>query len=172
MCGQAVGKFRLNDYYRLFSAVFQDVQSSFFSLGEIVAGIIGDGVDYARAEDCMRKAVGEKLDALPQGAYAKLDKKDAPILVLDEPTAALDLIAENRVYLQYRELAKEKTSLFISHRLASTQFCDRIFSLEGGKIAEEGTHAQLIAKGGEYSRLYEMQSCRYRENFQKEGEEA
>lgn len=188
MNGVPSPSFYLKDYYRLFSPVFQDIQAGFFSLGETVSGQIGEGTDYPKAEQCLRRAgLGEKLDALPQGVRSRLDKqlhedgielsggelqklmlaralyKDAPVLVLDEPTAALDPIAENQIYLQYREMTRSKTSLFISHRLASTQFCDRILFLKDGKIAEEGTHRELIALGGEYARLYEIQSCWYRE---------
>lgn len=188
--GVSVSDFCRDDYYRLFSPVFQDVQTSFFSLAETVAATLGDEVDRLRAEECMRKAgLGAKIDSLPDGIDTKLDKqvnkngielsggeaqklmmaralyKNAPVLVLDEPTAALDPIAENEIYLHYRDMTKGKTSLFISHRLASTQFCDRILFLDGGKIAEEGTHDELISNGGEYAKLYEIQSCWYRDDY-------
>ena len=155
-----------------------------------------DQLDRERAERCLRAAgLGEKLDALPHGMDTHLDKqvnpdgielsggeaqklmmaralyKDAPVLVLDEPTAALDPIAENEVYEQYRRMAAGKTSLFISHRLASTRFCDRIVLLRDGGIAEEGTHETLLAAGGEYARLYEIQSCWYQPGYQG-GEQA
>ena len=150
-----------------------------------------DQLDRERAERCLRAAgLGEKLDALPHGMDTHLDKqvnpdgielsggeaqklmmaralyKDAPVLVLDEPTAALDPIAENEVYEQYRRMAAGKTSLFISHRLASTRFCDRILFIADGGIAEEGTHETLLAAGGEYARLYEIQSCWYQPGYQ------
>lgn len=188
--GISVRKFSRNDYYRLLSPVFQDVQTAFFSLAETVCSQIGTCEDSVKVEQCLRLAgLGKKLDSLPEGIHTKLDKqvnqngielsggelqklllaralyKDAPILVLDEPTAALDPIAENEIYLQYHQMTKTKTSLFISHRLASTQFCDRILYLQNGKIAEEGTHAELISFGGEYSKLYEMQSCWYRKDY-------
>lgn len=193
--GVSVSDFCRDDYYRLFSPVFQDVQTSFFSLAETVTATLGDEVDRLRAEECMRKAgLGAKIDSLPDGIDTKLDKqvnkngielsggeaqklmmaralyKNAPVLVLDEPTAALDPIAENEIYLHYRDMTKGKTSLFISHRLASTQFCDRILFLDGGKIAEEGTHDELISNGGEYAKLYEIQSCWYRDDY-KGGEQ-
>ena len=185
--GISVRKFRRKDYYRLFAPVFQDVQTGFFSLAETVSGQIGEGTDFRRAGQCLELAgLGEKLRSLPQGIHTKLDKqlyadgialsggeaqklmlaralyKDAPVLVLDEPTAALDPVAENQIYLQYQEMTQKKTSLFISHRLASTQFCDRILYLKDGQVAEEGTHQELIALGGEYAGLYEKQSCWYK----------
>ncbi len=194
--GVPVGEFRRDDYYRLFSPVFQTVRTAYFSLAETVVGIVGDGVDRTRAEECMRRAgLGKKLDSLPKGIDTHLDKqvnkdgielsggeaqklmmaralyKNAPVLVLDEPTAALDPIAENDIYMQYRDMTEGKTSLFISHRLASTRFCDRILFLENGKITEEGSHEELISRGGEYAKLFEIQSCWYRDGY-KGGDEA
>lgn len=194
--GVPVSDFARKEYYRLFSPVFQDVETSFFSLAETVAADFDKHVDRARAEACMRRAgLGKKLDALPNGIDSRLNKqvnadgvelsggetqklmmaralyKNAPILVLDEPTAALDPIAENEIYLQYRDMTEGKTSLFISHRLASTRFCDRILFLSEGRIAEEGTHDKLIARGGDYAKLFEIQSCWYREDY-KGGETA
>ena len=89
--------------------------------------------------------------------------RDAPILVLDEPTAALDPIAESDIYQRYHELSKGKSSIFISHRLASTRFCDRIILLEKGRIAEEGNHDTLLAAGGRYAELFEVQRQYYKE---------
>ena len=85
------------------------------------------------------------------------------IIILDEPTAALDPIAEDDIYRKYSAMTEGKTSLFVSHRLASTRFCDRILFLDRGKIAEEGTHETLLALGGGYAKLFEIQSRYYQE---------
>ena len=90
--------------------------------------------------------------------------KDAPLLILDEPTAALNPIAESKIYGAYHQMSQNKTSIFISHRLASTSFCDRIILLSDGQIAEEGPHAQLLAMGGIYAELFNKQSCWYQDD--------
>lgn len=191
--GTSVGKFLRRDYYKLFSPVFQDVKTAFFSLAETVSAKGENETDFARAEECMRLAgLGEKIDSLPNGIRTKLDKqvnkdgvelsggetqklmlaralyKDAPVLVLDEPTAALDPIAESNIYKEYQRMSAGKSSLFISHRLASTRFCDRILYLKNGAVAEEGSHDELVKAGGEYAELFEMQSCWYREGWKGE----
>ena len=89
--------------------------------------------------------------------------KDGSILVLDEPTAALDPIAENTLYLQYRDITNGKTSVYISHRFASTRFCDRIVLLQDGVIAESGSHEELMALGGQYAYMFGVQSKYYNE---------
>ena len=90
--------------------------------------------------------------------------KNAPIMILDEPTAALDPIAENEMYLKYHELTKNATSIFISHRLASTRFCDRILFMEQGEIVEMGTHEELLKTGGKYREMFDIQAKYYKEN--------
>ena len=182
-------KFRRRDYYKLIAPVFQDVRTAFYSLAETVSCTDGEHTDRQKAENALKRAgLWEKIEALPDGMDTKLDKKvnkngtelsggeaqklmlaralckDAPILVLDEPTAALDPIAEARLYGEYGRMTAGKTSLFVSHRLATTAFCDRVILLEDGRIAEEGTHAELIALEGKYKELYEIQSQWYREN--------
>ena len=89
--------------------------------------------------------------------------RDAPVVVLDEPTAALDPLAEHDIYMKYNSMTQGKSALFISHRLASTRFCDRILYLEHGRIAEEGTHQSLLDLGGGYAKLFEVQSRYYQE---------
>ena len=139
-------------------------------------------------ERCLRQAgLTEKVAALPRGLDTPIGRqvyedgvelsggqtqrlmlaralyKDAPILLLDEPTAALDPIAESDIYQKYSAMTEGRTSLFISHRLASTRFCDRILYLDHGTILEEGTHDQLLQKGGGYAVLFEIQSRYYQE---------
>ena len=89
--------------------------------------------------------------------------KNGPVLVLDEPTAALDPIAEDDIYQKYNRMTAGRTSLFISHRLASTRFCDRILFMEHGRITEQGTHESLLAAGGGYAGLFAVQSKYYQE---------
>ena len=189
--GTALADFRREDYYKLISPVFQEIRTAFFSLAETVSGQSTANTDLKKAERCMRQAgLGDKIDALPDGIHTKLNKKvhkngtelsggeaqklmlaralykDAPLLILDEPTAALDPIAESRIYTEFNAMAERRTALFISHRLASTSFCDRIILLENGCIAEEGTHQELIAAGGTYKQLFDIQSCWYKEDME------
>ena len=101
-------------------------------------------------------------------AIARALAMQPDIMLFDEPTSALDPIAENEIYLQYNELTKGKTSIYISHRLASTRFCDRIIYLEQGKIIEEGSHDELIKLGGKYAYMYRVQSQYYMEKQNNE----
>ena len=114
----------------------------------LMRGIYDDGVDLSGGE--MQKLV------LARAIY-----KDGPILILDEPTAALDPIAENNLYRKYRQLTMGKTSVYISHRFASTRFCDRIVFLEDGRILESGTHEELMEKNGRYAYMFKVQSKYY-----------
>ena len=88
-------------------------------------------------------------------------------MILDEPTATLDSIAEHELYTNFKEAIGNNTAIYISHRLSSTRFCDRIVLLENGKIVEEGTHASLMQKNGRYADLYEMQSKYYQDEKEK-----
>ena len=90
--------------------------------------------------------------------------KGAPVVLLDEPTAALDPLAERQMYERYDELTAGKTSVFISHRLSSTRFCERILYMEGGRVVEQGTHDELMAVHGGYARMFETQACYYEDD--------
>ncbi len=189
--GVPLSDFKREDYYKLIAPVFQEVRTAFFTLAETVSGKSTADTDLERARDCMIQAgLGAKLESLPNGIHTKLNKKihedgtelsggeaqklmlaralykDAPLLVLDEPTAALDPIAESRIYTEFNAMAKGKTALFVSHRLASTAFCDRILLLDHGEIVEEGTHQELLKANGKYKELFDMQSCWYQEDAQ------
>lgn len=189
--GEDIRQFNRRDYYNLFSAVFQD----FSRLQASIAANVAQNehvIDYEKVNTCIKKAgLSNKILELPKGLETHLGRllhddgtelsggetqrlmlaralyKDAPMLVLDEPTAALDPIAENDIYLKYNEMTKGRTSLYISHRLASTQFCDRILFLSDGIIAEEGTHQTLLATGGGYAKLFEIQSKYYKEGVRE-----
>ena len=186
--GTDIRKFDRRKYYDIFSAVFQDFSVMDISVAENVSQHILEETDMLRVRDCIAKAgLTDKINSLPKGydtiigrevyldgvelsggekqrmLLARALYKEAPIIVLDEPTAALDPIAENDLYLKYNEMTKGKTSVYISHRLASTRFCDRIILIADGGIAEEGTHDQLIAQKGRYAELFEVQSRYYRE---------
>ena len=185
--GQDVRDFNRREYYGLFSAVFQEFSILDVTVAENIAQT-NENIDTARLWDCIEKAgLTDTVQKLPDGLQTHVGRevyldgvlfsggqtqrlmlaralyKDGPILMLDEPTAALDPIAENDIYMKYNEMTKGKTSLFISHRLASTRFCDRIIFVADGNIAEEGTHEDLLALGGEYAKLFEVQSRYYRE---------
>lgn len=174
------------DYYRLFSAVFQDFSVLDVTIAENIAQT-DEKIDKTLLDRCIRQAgLAKKIGGLPKGAGTHIGRvfedgidlsggelqrlmlaralyKNAPIIVLDEPTSALDPIAESEIYNRYSELTDGRMALFISHRLASTRFCDRILVIAQGRIVQEGTHEELIAQNGCYADLFEIQSRYYRE---------
>lgn len=178
--------FSKESYFKLFSPVFQD----FFFLPMTIAQNVAASNDYDREKlyNAFEKAgISEKISSLElkensvmvKEVYknavdfsggekqklllAKAIYKDAPVLILDEPTAALDPISENELYLKYNELTKDKISFFISHRLSSTRFCDRILFIKDGVISEAGTHEELMKLHGDYYSMYQLQSYYYKE---------
>ena len=184
--GEDIRQYDRRDYYRHFSAVFQQFSVMAGTMAENVAQTTGDKVDLPRMWGCLERAgVAEKIRALPQKENTHLGRevyldgvdlsggqmqrlmlaralyKNAPVVVLDEPTAALDPIAESDLYQRYSDLTGTCTSVYISHRLASTRFCDRVLLVEDGGIAEEGTHDSLLERGGRYAYLFDIQRKYY-----------
>lgn len=174
--------------FREFAVVFQDVFAFSFPLSDNVSCVDCGREDSERLRGSLEKAgLWERVQALPKGARTFMNKdldeagvtlsggevqklmlaralyKDAPMVILDEPTAALDPIAESEMYERYDELVHGRTAVFISHRLSSTRFCDRILFLENGRITEEGTHGELMQRGGAYAELFSIQARYYKE---------
>ena len=184
--GENAADYKNEEYFDLFSPVFQDYSFLPLSIAQNVAA--KTEYDKSRVAAALKDAgIYDKIQSFAHGMDTKLIKevnrdaqdlsggekqklllakaiyKNAPVLILDEPTAALDPIAENELYLKYNELTDGKISFFISHRLSSTRFCDRIFFLADGKITESGTHEELMAARGGYYRMYRLQSYYYKE---------
>lgn len=183
--GIDIRKYRYEDYIDLFAVVFQDFQLLALPLGQNVAGRI----DYDREKvlDRLEKAgLGERLKTMPRGLdtwlYKELDKdgvevsggeaqkiaiaralyKDAPFLILDEPTAALDPVAEAEIYSQLDEITGDRTAIYISHRLSSCKFCDEIAVFHEGQVIQQGSHQQLVAdEAGKYYELWQAQAQYY-----------
>lgn len=178
------------DYYALFSAVFQDFSLLAGTIADNVAQT--DSADLDKVKECIKKAgLTAKIEGLPDKYQTCLNRevyenaimlsggetqrlmlaralyKPSVFMILDEPTAALDPVAEADIYQKYNEMTRGKSSVYISHRLASTRFCDRILMLDHGKICEEGTHEELLGLNGKYAELYEIQSKYYREKEEK-----
>lgn len=175
-----------SSYFDLFAPIFQD----YYFLPMTIQQNMTASIDYDKDKlDAAFEQAGilEKISSLPDKEQTLMDKevyknavdfsggekqklllakaiyKNAPVLILDEPTAALDPIAENELYLKYNELTQGKLSFFISHRLSSTRFCDRILFVSNGEIVEEGTHDELMALKGAYYKMYQLQSYYYKE---------
>lgn len=192
--GVDIKSYKRLEYYKLISAVYQDFSIIDTTVSSNVSQSLDD-IDLDRVKKCIDMAgLSKKIESLPKGYDTILGRhiyddgvelsggqnqrlmlaralyKNAPIMVLDEPTAALDPIAENDIYLKYNEMSENKTSLFISHRLASTRFCDRIVLLNDGQIIEEGNHEELIEKNSEYAKLFNVQRKYYEDIDVKVGE--
>lgn len=188
--GKRSNLYNRDDYYSLFSVVFQDLHLLPFSIEKNITMQSEENIDKEKLDKVINMAgLESKIKDLPSGKKTLLVKsiykeaidlsggeiqklilaralyKDAPIIILDEPTAALDPIAENEIYEKYNELTKEHTSIFISHRLSSTRFCDRILFMENGCIVEEGNHNILMERCGRYKEMYDMQSYYYKDNI-------
>ncbi len=183
--GIDIRKYDYNEYLSIFSVVFQDFKLFSFSLGQNVAASVD--VDEDRARSCLEKAgFGDRLQSLPKGlgtclykdfeedgveisggeaqkiALARALYKNAPFIILDEPTAALDPISEYEVYSKFNDIVGDKTAVYISHRLSSCRFCDNIVVFDNGQLVQRGSHDQLLAEqGGKYHELWYAQAQYY-----------
>lgn len=181
--GINIGKYDYNEYMQIFSVVFQDFKLFAFPLDENIAA--GEQLNHRQIQNVLDKVgLTELTEKLPQGehtllyqengagvtlsggeaqkvAIARALYKDAPFVILDEPTAALDPVAEADIYENFDSLVGDKTAIYISHRMSSCKFCDRIVVLDYGEIAEQGTHDSLIEQNGIYAKLYQTQAEYY-----------
>ena len=184
--GKDISLFSGKDYFREFAVVFQEVFAFSFSVEDNISCKEEASADKERLKLSLTKAgLWERVQNMEKKELAYLNKdidpsgvtfsggelqrlmlaralyKDASVLILDEPTAALDPLAESKLYEKYYDMTKDKTSIFISHRLSSTQFCDRILYMENGRITEEGGHEELMAKQGAYAAMFHTQAQYY-----------
>ncbi len=188
--GIDIREFNRDDYYELISVSFQNVcllpMSIAMNIGCGKSGIDNEASHYEKINNAITlSGLKEKIVSLPNGVATELVPsvvegginlsggeaqklmlaraiyKEAPLIILDEPTAALDPIAEQEMYLKYNDLTTDRTAIYISHRLSSTRFCDRIILLDHGTIAETGSHEELMKLSGKYKKLFETQSQYY-----------
>ncbi len=191
--GVNVKEYSKRSYYRAFSPVFQDVELFAFPLAENVSMQSPDDTYKELAEKCLNDAgMGEKLKKLSKGVSTEILKvihddgvdlsggekqklalaralyKNAPVVVLDEPTAALDALAESKLYSDFDKLIGGKTAVYISHRLSSTQFCRSVAMFKDGHLVEYGTHDDLMKQNGAYAEMFRIQAQYYIDNENKE----
>ncbi len=187
-----IWQFNREEWYSLIAVLFQDSTLPALTLDENLTGQEPEEIDRRRLEKALRLSgfweVYEKLPdkgktllvrEINEGStdfsggekqkmlFARTLYMNTPLVILDEPTAALDPIAENELYLNYGKAMENKTGIYISHRLSSTRFCDRILLLEHGEIIEEGTHESLLAAKTRYAELFEVQSQYYKEEDER-----
>lgn len=184
--GIDIRKYKYEEYMELFSVVFQDSKLFSFSLAENVAA--NTEYDSDRVTDCViRAGLGDRLKAMENGIetclYKDFDEngveisggeaqklclaraiyKGSPFIVLDEPTAALDPISEYDIYTKFNGIVGTRTAIYISHRLLSCRFCDEITVMDNGRIAERGSHDELLGNGGVYKELWTAQAEYYKD---------
>ncbi len=186
--GKDLTSLEKGSYHKYLGVIFQDAAAPSFTIGEIISSTKEGAYDEKEINKAlMRTGLWEKVNWLPKGIHTYLNKDidaegvqlsggemqklflaralfhDPKMLILDEPTAAMDAISEKELYMQYDSMLKNHNAVFISHRLASTRFCDRIVLLSDGRILEQGTHEELMAKKGQYYEMFSVQSQYYQE---------
>ena len=191
--GTDILKLNKKEYFKLFAPVFQDVNYFAFDIATNVSMTDEEHTNYNLVDDCIFKAgLKDKVNSLELGYKTFLSKqlndegielsggekqklllaralyKESNIIILDEPTSALDALAEDELYNRFNTMILNKSAIFISHRLSSTKFCDKIILLKNGVIIEEGTHYELIKNSGEYKKMYDVQSQYYKDEVYNE----
>lgn len=193
--GVDIRKYSREDYYELFSPVFQNVEVFAFPIAENVSMKIPEKTDDTLVVSSLKEAgLEDKIWSLPDNiktymlkivdesgvdfsggekqklALARALYKNAPVVVLDEPTSALDAIAEQNLYESFDRMIGDKSAVYISHRLASTRFCDKVAMFEEGNVIELGSHEELMKKDGAYAHMFNVQAQYYQENDEGEVE--
>ncbi len=183
-----IKEYNREEYFKLFSPVFQNVECFAMPIYQNISFAEEDKTDMNKINEVLEQSgLSEKINSYEKGIHTNLLKifdkegidlsggekqrlamaralyKDGKVIILDEPTAALDALAEDRMYREFENMIHGKTAVFISHRLGSTRFCDKIAMFEDGTIVEEGTHEELMAKNGKYAYMFGIQSQYYDE---------
>ena len=191
-----IKEYNREEYFKLFSPVFQNVECFAMPIYQNISFAEEDKTDMNKINEVLEQSgLSEKINSYEKGIHTNLLKifdkegidlsggekqrlamaralyKDGKVVILDEPTAALDALAEDRMYREFENMIQGKTAVFISHRLGSTRFCDKIAMFEDGTIVEEGTHEELMAKNGKYAYMFGIQS-QYYEKKQKNSDNA
>ena len=188
-----IKEYNREEYFKLFSPVFQNVECFAMPIYQNISFAEEDKTDMNKINEVLEQSgLSEKINSYEKGIHTNLLKifdkegidlsggekqrlamaralyKDGKVVILDEPTAALDALAEDRMYREFENMIYGKTAVFISHRLGSTRFCDKIAMFEDGTIVEEGTHEELMAKNGKYAYMFGIQSQYYDEKQKKQ----
>lgn len=183
-----IKEYNREEYFKLFSPVFQNVECFAMPIYQNISFAEEDKTDMNKINEVLEQSgLSEKINSYEKGIHTNLLKifdkegidlsggekqrlamaralyKDGKVVILDEPTAALDALAEDRMYREFENMIYGKTAVFISHRLGSTRFCDKIAMFEDGTIVEEETHEELMAKNGKYAYMFGIQSQYYDE---------
>lgn len=192
--GVDIKEYNREEYFKLFSPVFQNVECFAMPIYQNISFEEEKNTDMDKVRKVLEQSgLKSKIESYDKDAHSNLLKifdkegidlsggekqrlamaramyKGGQVIILDEPTAALDALAEDKMYREFDKMIQGKTAIFISHRLGSTRFCDKIAMFDGGEIVEEGTHEELIAKNGKYAYMYEVQSQYYKGKKEMDG---